>query len=441
MICMRRTSLLISVAALAGLAGACVGAEKSANPLAPTVAGPIPGVNISTPNPLQPMNVRVPVDQQPVTLTVGNATTNGQRPLTYSYQVATDAGFTNLVFTRDGVAPDPSGQTALRLPDPLATAHTYYWHAKALDGANTSVYSGAASFDVYTPIVIQAPVLVSPTNNVTTDSSFPTFTFNDAVHSGPVGTISYVIEVADSDAFANKLAVWTIGETPNQTSLAAPGALPSSKQLFWHVRASDPTTVGPFSTVAVFNTPAPVVVAPPAGGGGGGGGGTNLGNALDQINLSQAAVYGGSPADVASWPVTTKITAISMGGCNIGQAFAFDAQNTWPDYTDANGLGPLQYTVWAVVNQGGQWNTSGIVQMWRGRPSTGAPIMPASCGWDNWAYGGRWGPMGSYNPQAGDQVGFFVTAGNARGVGTVTSVRERSNVVLVTLPDSGFVSY
>ena len=71
----------------------------------------------------------------------------------------------------------------------------------------------------------------------------------------------------------------------------------------------------------------------------------------------------------------------------------------------------------------------------------GAPILPASCGWSNWAYGGRWGPMASYNPQPGDQVGFFVTAGNARGDGGVTSVRERSNVVLVTLPDSGFVSY
>jgi hypothetical protein len=31
-------------------------------------------------------------------------------------------------------------------------------------------------------------------------------------------------------------------------------------------------------------------------------------------------------------------------------------------------------------------------------------------------------------------MGFFVTAGNARGVGEVTSVRERSNVVFVSLP-------
>ena len=425
---------------MAGLAAGCVGAEKSANPLSPTVAGPLPGVNISAPNPMAPVNTRIAVDQQPVTLMVTNAGTNGQRPLTYQYQIATDANFTNLVFTRDGVAPDSSGRTGFRLPDPLATGHTYYWRAKAQDGANASDYSLTANFDVFTPVVIQAPVLVSPINNVTTDNVHPTFTFNNAARTGPAGTISYVIEVGDSDSFANRWAVWTIGETPNQTSLAAPGDLPANKQMFWHVRASDGTNTGPFSSVAVFNTPAPIVVAPPPSGGGGGGGG-GLGNALDQINLSAAAVYGGSPADVASWPITTRITAISMGGCNVGQAFAFDAQNFWPDWTSPTGFGPLQYTVWAVIHNAGEWETSGFVQMWKGRPSTGAPIMPASCGWNNWAYGGRWGPMASYNPQAGDQVGFFVTAGNARGEGGVTSVRERSNVVLVTLPDSGFVSY
>jgi hypothetical protein len=42
--------------------------------------------------------------------------------------------------------------------------------------------------------------------------------------------------------------------------------------------------------------------------------------------------------------------------------------------------------------------------------------------------------MYGYQPQVGEQMGFFVSAGNARGTTTVTSVRERSNVVLVNLP-------
>jgi hypothetical protein len=70
--------------------------------------------------------------------------------------------------------------------------------------------------------------------------------------------------------------------------------------------------------------------------------------------------------------------------------------------------------------------------MWRERPSTGAPILTDFA--RNWVYDGRWGAMANYQPQVGEQMGFFVSAGNARGVGTVTSVRERTNVVVVSLP-------
>ena len=100
-----------------------------------------------------------------------------------------------------------------------------------------------------------------------------------------------------------------------------------------------------------------------------------------------------------------------------------------------------QYTVWAVVRIGGQWYTSGYIQMWNGRASTGAPLLTDFA--MNWAYDGRWGPMMGHQPQVGEQMGFFVTAGNARGDPTVTSFRERSNVVIVNLPanDEGTFSF
>ena len=103
--------------------------------------------------------------------------------------------------------------------------------------------------------------------------------------------------------------------------------------------------------------------------------------------------------------------------------------------------GPLQYTVWAVVNVGGRWNTSGFIQMWRGRPSTGAPILSEFA--RNWAYDSRWGPMAGYQPHAGEQMGFFLSAGNARGQTDVSSVRERTNVVSVALPpgDNGSFTF
>ena len=74
-------------------------AEKSSNPLSPSVAGPIPGVAITTPTPMQPSNgSQIAVDQQPVTLAVNNASTSGVRPLSYVFEVATDVNFANKVF-------------------------------------------------------------------------------------------------------------------------------------------------------------------------------------------------------------------------------------------------------------------------------------------------------------------------------------------------------
>jgi hypothetical protein len=411
-------------------------ATKSSNPLSPTVAGPIPGVEISSPKILDPAaGTRIAVDKQPVTLLIENASTNGVRPLWYVFDVATDAAFTNKVFTRDKVTPGDGGRTSVRLPDPLATGRTYYWRAHAEDGANTGGATAATNFDVFTPIVINAPTLVSPEPNAMVDSLRPRFTINNAPRSGPVGAISYLIEVADSDSFANKAAAWTAGEQPNQTTFTIGVDLAFSKVYYWHVRAFDPTTAGPFSATQAFVTPS----APPPPPAPGPAPSPSGPAANDAMNLGQAAVYN-SPPDVAGWPATGSITRIDMSP-SAGLSFQFTTQNSWPDVVPPGFSGPLQYTVWAVVNVNGRWNTSGFIQMWRGRPSTGAPILSQFA--RNWAYDSRWGPMAGYQPHAGEQMGFFLTAGNARGETGVSSVRERTNVVVVSLPagDSGSFTF
>ena len=94
--------------------------SKSSNPLSPSVAGPIPGVNISAPKMLEPVpGQRIAVDRQPVTLLIENSSTNGVRPLSYAFEIATDAAFNSKVFTRDSIAPGEGGRTSLRLPDAL----------------------------------------------------------------------------------------------------------------------------------------------------------------------------------------------------------------------------------------------------------------------------------------------------------------------------------
>src|SRR6266852_7708120 len=78
----------------AALTMAACAASKSVDPLSPTVAGPIPGVNITPPGVMQPSSgTKIAVDQQPLVLVVVNAATSGVRPLTYLFEVAADASF------------------------------------------------------------------------------------------------------------------------------------------------------------------------------------------------------------------------------------------------------------------------------------------------------------------------------------------------------------
>jgi hypothetical protein len=158
---------------------------------------------------------------------------------------------------------------------------------------------------------------------------------------------------------------------------------------------------------------------------------------VDQIDLSTVKVFA-APKDVASWPVTRRISKVSFGdGVNI--EFDQPLPQAWkffPDPVHEPG-GNWQYTVWPVVKVNGEWVTSGIVQMWEGRGWTGAPILTEFA--HNWVYDGRWGPLAGYQPYTGEQFGFFVTAGNGRGTDGVTSVRERSNVVVVPLSAQGAV--
>ncbi len=245
---------------------------KSSNPLSPTVAGPIPGVDITPPKILEPSTgTKIPMDKQPITLMIENASTNGVRPLNYTFEIATDASFSNKVFSRESVTPGGGGRTSLKLPDSLAsggTERSYFWRARAQDGANTGSFA-SSTFNVYTPIVIQEPRPISPAANSTTSNLRPALTVANALRSGPVGTISYLIEVATDGQFGNKFAAWTSGEGGGgQTTFNLPRDLAYSTVYYWHVRAFDPTTTGPWSTIFAFQTlaePAPEPVPIPIG--------------------------------------------------------------------------------------------------------------------------------------------------------------------------------
>ena len=90
------------------------------------------------------------------------------------------------------------------------------------------------------------------------------------------------------------------------------------------------------------------------------------------------------------------------------------------------------------MNIDGQWYASAPIEFWYGLDASGGPPSQYAM---NWFYApGRWAPMTYHQPAVGETIGFFVCAGDCRGRtdGSGSPVKERSNVVTVTMPtDSG----
>jgi hypothetical protein len=169
----------------------------------------------------------------------------------------------------------------------------------------------------------------------------------------------------------------------------------------------------------------------------------------DAFDLHTAVTHA-SPADIADWPITVTITTVNedpRGGFELLFDRTLPESWKWPS-NPAVPSDNFQFTVWSFAQVGGKWHGAGFVQMWQGRSmKTGAlpaifAINDGAPGYVNWWGDVRrlWGAMSDYVPRPGDQVGFLVSAGNGRLVQGVTSVRERSNVVLVTLPASDVLS-
>ena len=134
---------LMSGLVLLALAGCQT--SKSSTPTAPTVAGPIPGVNISAPGMLEPLQgFKFKESEQPIRLVVQNATTNGVRPLVYTFEVSGDSSFSSKVYSRSNVPPGENNKTSVQI-DRLEIGRAYFWRAWAEDGANTGAIASSAA--------------------------------------------------------------------------------------------------------------------------------------------------------------------------------------------------------------------------------------------------------------------------------------------------------
>lgn len=378
------------------------------------------GITLTTPTLVTPVvGQRYRFADQPLTLTIRNAATTGATALTYTFQVATDANFSNIAFQRENVAEGTGGQTSLKI-DKLAGDKDYFWRVRANSGGSNGPFGAPRAFNVGPEVVLQAPGLTTPGNGANLSGNGLLIT-NNVARTGPAGPISYRFDVADSSSFGNIVFTRTVGEGGGgQTSVVMDARLTSQATYFWRVTASDPSNgvTGPVSSTFSFK--------------------------YVPFDMRDAIMVN-SPPDMATWPETAKITSINFSPGAFEVDFdRRDSGDRWPDVTPAGWSGALQYTLGMCVQVTGQWYCSGVVQFWYGRTlSDSAP--PSAVGYE-WFYDPvRWGPMFLHQPAEGELVGLFVSSGNTRDGGNFTRascprVCERSNVVLLPWTN-GFASY
>ena len=374
------------------------------------------GVTLTSPTPVSPtVNQQFKFVEQPVTLTVANAVTTGSTPLTYTFEVATDAAFASKVYTKDGVAAGAS-QTALKI-DALAgpAAKSYFWRARASSGSLVGPFIAGRGFGIGPQVILSQPVNGDPQPNATVGEQ-PTLNVNNVGRSGPNGPIFYRFEIAETAAFASLVYSATVAERTDRSFTGHDVAIKLvEKPYFWRVIATDPANAvtSPTSATSVMN--------------------------VQPFSLQKATILD-SPDNFAFWPETTAITTLVMGPFGINVDFTRkNGPNRWPDITPPGFDGPIQYCLGLAWKIDGRWYASAPIEMWNERAEGGGPPQEYSL---NWFYNPtRWAPMTFYQPKPGETIGFFVVAGDTRGFNSHQKVQERSPVYLIPMPGSGGATY
>jgi hypothetical protein len=179
-----------------------------------TTAGNNPGV-VSTPESLTigpQLVIQPPVPVQPIpssfphrrpTFVVANAAHTGPDvTLTYRFDVATDAGFGDVVAT--GTAPEGAGQTTFTPAADLISGRSYFWRAQASDIGKgvSSAYSPAQAFTTINPddgafrytVAIHAPTYCSTHSTHSGTFVGPGWTLSDYTFAGTLTVTSDTLE-------------------------------------------------------------------------------------------------------------------------------------------------------------------------------------------------------------------------------------------------------
>lgn len=355
-------------------------------------------------------NADIRYADQPITLSVLNATTTGSSALTYTFEVAGDAEFSRLDFTRADV-PAGTGTTSVNV-DKLGGSRSYFWRVRANSGSGAGPYSAVRSFNIGPEVVLSTPVLSAPVDDARASSPL-SLVVNNIGREGPAGPITYTVQVASDPGFGNVLFTGDGAENTGASTtavIAQVSGLVEGATYYWRASATDVANgiTTPFSATTSF--------------------------IAQSLSLATSRIWD-NPIDLGSWPVTARITSVEFSPR--GMAVDFDRRtgaNRWPDVTPPGWSGGIQYNLGICLNIGGQWNCSAVVEFWYGRDlnDTGPPGVF----WYEWWYEpARWGPMVYYRPRQGETIGVFAAAGSVRHRkftrSTCPRVCEVTNVALV----------
>ena len=177
-----------------------------------------PSVSFASPAAASPSSGTALPGNQPVTLTIANAVRTASQTATYTFEVARDGGFANVVARQDDVAEGANGTTSAQFSN-LPPDSTYFWHARAkIDGTN-GVFSPPGTFRVNTPVVFDKPQALTPGAEQDAFGPRPSFTVSNPPRSGPVTAVVYEFQIASNSTFSPVLTQGTVPEGRNgQTS-------------------------------------------------------------------------------------------------------------------------------------------------------------------------------------------------------------------------------
>jgi hypothetical protein len=396
-----RSGVILGIGALLMATAACTGSSTK----------PTGTTSIVAPNGVVPVNnSTIPYANQPVTLSVANATVTVPGTTTYTFEVSTDSGFATKTQTKADIA-EGSSATNVKL-DQLAGAASYYWHARATSGGTVGAWGPTYKFTVGPPIVINAPALASPANGAA-QGSMPTLVVANAQKSGPAGALTYRFEVSASPTFSPAVLDVNVPEGGGgSTGLISPVEMPAETTVYWRVTAFDQANgvSSPVSTTGQFVT---------------------------SLSIDLSKVFYLASPDISGWKRTGYLISVEQDGNEAaGGPLCTDFTDPgWPDSPWVYGTDPtfgVFANQWYFAKIGGTWYGGAGEWIYRTAPSKcKAGQGTTTLGPDS----GFGAPFSSWQPKVGELVGYAISAVARKG-SIARTVSERTQVVVQPWKDT-----